>query len=102
MRQEIWKYELAVTDRQVVEMPLGAQILTVQVQRDVPCLWAIVSTDAKRMPRTIDTFGTGHAISGSPGRYIGTYQLNRGALVFHVFEVGPLDEGRRTRAAGEA
>lgn len=58
----IWKYPLYVQDVQTVEMPDEADILTVQVQGDVPCLWAMVNPD-------------------------GTFQLKNGSLVLHVFEI---------------
>ena len=81
----IWKFGLEVTGRQSVTMPADAEILSVQVQAGVPCLWALVSPDAPGVPRTVDTYGTGHPVDGNPGRYIGTYQLSNGGLVFHVF-----------------
>lgn len=38
----IWKFELKVGDKQTVEMPEGAEILTAQFQGDTLCLWALV------------------------------------------------------------
>lgn len=86
----IWKYELQGTDLQVVEMPLGARLLTVQVQDAQPCLWALVDPTADTGPRRIRIFGTGHPIAPSPAslRFIATFQLH-GVLVFHAFEEMP-------------
>lgn len=81
----IWKFPLAVTDRQSVRMPAGAELLCVQVQRGVPCLWALVDPQAPLHEVELTTYGTGHPIDGDPGDYIGTYQLRDGSLVFHVF-----------------
>lgn len=83
----IWKYELQVTEAQVVRMPAGARILTVQVQRNVPCLWALVDEQAKREPRVFRVFGTGAPFDAADAAYVGTFQ--DGALVWHLFEVKP-------------
>ena len=84
--QRIFKYPLVVMDVQVVHMPAGAVILSVDVQRDVPCLWALVNPDAVTSLRRIRMYGTGHPVDDPPGYFIGTIQLEGGALVFHVFD----------------
>lgn len=84
----IWKFPLKVDDAQSVRMPTGATILSVQVQHDQVCLWALVEPDNGAQLREIIIYGTGHEISRSVGRFIGTFQLHFGSLVFHVFE-GP-------------
>ena len=89
MNKTIWKFELKTTDTQKLEMPVGAEILTVQAQNERPCLWALVDPTEKKETRLFDIFGTGHPIHCDMSigrRYIGTYQLNGGSLVFHVFE----------------
>ena len=84
----IWKYQIQTTDYQDIEMPIEAQILTVQVQNGEPCLWALIDPDQKRGIRQIRIIGTGHIIDNSIDEYLGTYQLRDGALVFHVFDQG--------------
>ncbi len=85
----IWKFPIAVTDEQTVEMPADARILTVQVQHDQPCLWAIVDSDKPTEPRRIRIFGTGHDMGrGNGSVYIGSFQISGGSLVFHVFDQG--------------
>jgi len=90
MIKTIWKYPLKATDSQNISMPKGSQILTVQTQFDVPCLWALVDPAEKNTEaRLIETFGTGHDLHydmGASREYIGTFQLHEGQLVFHVFE----------------
>lgn len=81
----IHKYSLAVTDRQTVEIPEGAELLCVQMQNLEPMLWAKVDPTRGKTPRTLHTFGTGNPIPDGEFRYVGTYQV-RGQLVFHVFE----------------
>jgi hypothetical protein len=47
----IHKYPLHIADRQTVAMPRGARILTVQMQHEVPCLWAQFDADLKACRR---------------------------------------------------
>lgn len=84
----IWKFELEVTDKQAKWMPNGAEILCVQMQGRKPCLWALVETDNNETERTILIYGTGNPISESyfALKYIDTFQMHDGGLVWHVFE----------------
>lgn len=86
---QIWKYPLYVQDVQTVEMPDEADILTIQVQGDAPCIWAMVNPDAPLKPRKIRIYGTGHPVDPnlSAECYIGTFQLKNGSLVLHVFDI---------------
>ncbi len=84
--KSIWKFQLDVTDRQVLCVPKGMKILSVRTQRETPCLWALVDPDAKSVPLTIYVYGTGHPVPDNPGRFIGTVFLSGRSLVFHVFE----------------
>jgi hypothetical protein len=85
MNKKIYKYQLEVTDIQSIKMHTGAQTLCVQVQNNVPCLWAVVDTDAPVIEEVFYTHGTGHPILDHRATYIDTYQLYNGGLVFHVF-----------------
>jgi hypothetical protein len=84
----VYKYPLEVIDQQTVQLPVGAEVLCVQAQHGRPCLWALVD-DSDTTPteaRTFFTHGTGHKVSPAIGGYIGTYQLEDGAFVGHIFE----------------
>ena len=88
----IWKFSLVVTDRQTVTMPVGAEVLSVQMQGNVLCLWAVVNPDAERIIRTFEIFGTGHPMpdvlkEGLARLHIDTVQARGGSLVWHVFEL---------------
>jgi hypothetical protein len=89
--KRIFKYELETTDTQEIEMPQGAQVLCIQTQNEIPCVWAIVDPDATPTLRTFEIYGTGHNFPENEWpdrrRYVGTYQLRQGALVFHCFEI---------------
>jgi hypothetical protein len=83
----IYKYKLTTTDNQVLSLPAFSEILTVQLQGGEPYLWALVNKNIEEeIPITIEIFGTGNPIPDGKRRYINTYQLLDGRLVFHVFE----------------
>lgn len=90
MNKTIYKYPLAVTDFQEVLLPIGAEILTVQTQRETACMWALVNpSETQKEARSIEIFGTGHPIGYDMGisrKYISTFQMHSGQLVFHAFE----------------
>lgn len=83
----IWKYDLPIADLLAVEMPKGARILDVQIQRGAVCLWVLCDEAAPKEPRHIAIYGTGNPIPDEPGEYIATFQMHDGDLVFHAFEV---------------
>lgn len=88
IEKEVWKFALNPGENEVM-MPNGAEVLSVQVQHNVPCLWALVDPEMQKEERTFEVFGTGHSIKYDMGverKYIGTFQLDGGYLVFHLFE----------------
>lgn len=86
----IWKYQLAVTDEQLIEMPVTPKLLSVAVQNNVPCLWAVVDPKKFLKKYKIYIFGTGEPFpDNDPGffnlKFIGTFMLLDGSFVGHVF-----------------
>ena len=85
MRQQIWKFPLELTGVQEVEMPSGSQLLSVAVQQETLCLWAMVDLDrGTKERRMIDIIGTGNPIDSHRRSFIGTVQME--SFVWHVFE----------------
>ncbi|PTR17503.1 hypothetical protein C8R31_101667 [Nitrosospira sp. Nsp2] len=82
----IWKFPLVVTDRQSVLMPAGANLLDVQMQGDECCLWALCDEKAPLSTRHLAMYGTGNPMPDNPGKYVATFQMRGGSLVFHAFE----------------
>ena len=81
---KIWKYTLQMHDLQTLTIPVGAKLLSLQMQEGQPQLWALVNEAAPCEPRRITVYGTGQPIYNDPGVFIGTFQY--GEYVFHVFE----------------
>jgi hypothetical protein len=87
--KRIYKYPFEINDIVEMNLPKGAEVLSVQCQDDVPCLWALVDPEAKLLKRTFKLFGTGHDIDEAPQdhlSYIATFQQHDGLLVWHIFE----------------
>lgn len=85
----IYKYE--VKDK--VELPKGANILSVQIKEDVIFLWAEVDTEVCFESRRFLIVGTGHRFPTGKLKYIGTVQ-QYGIYVWHIYE--DLEESHET------
>lgn len=87
MEKYIYKYPIKITDNQTIELPEYAQILDVQIQNDVPVLWALVDPKEKPQKIDIEIIGTGNPITNHCvcREYISTIQLKGGNLVYHIF-----------------
>jgi len=84
---KIWKYELPlIFGHYEIEMPKRAEILTVQLQHDRPCIWALVKPENEKEKRTFFIAGTGEYDVESYDEYVGTFQILAGDIVYHVFE----------------
>ena len=89
MKETIYKYVLNVDDKQQVSIPLDAEILSVQMQGESLCMWALIDTENEPENRTFEIFGTGHSIHWEMGverKFISTFQIPSRGLVFHIFE----------------
>lgn len=86
----IYKYRLWPVDhgdKVIIDLPFGAQVLSVGVQSNEPHIWALVNPKADKLPRKFYIHGTGHPIdSAANKKFVGTVHLYDGGLVFHIFE----------------
>lgn len=97
LRRAVWKFELPMVveggvakweKRFTIKMPASADILTVQVQGGKPCIWAKVDPENIPQDQGFMLIGTGHPLPQMPTdlvNYVGTFQLESGGLVFHLF-----------------
>lgn len=82
--EQIWKYELS-EPMMLIMMPQYALLLSVKLQGDKVCLWAMGDPCAKKTARRIHTYGTGRVITNPEMlHFIDTIFIDE--LVFHVFE----------------
>lgn len=82
---KIFKFPLDVCEDQCIRVPADAQVVSLQTQNGVPCLWVLLDPKADKERRVFYTVGTGHDVPENAGAFVGTYQYT-GGLVFHVFE----------------
>lgn len=88
MSRAIWKFPFEVTDRlEVLFMPEGAEILSIQIQNSKVCIWAVCDERAPKVERRFHIYGTGHSLPENlrVSDHIGTIQV--AGFVWHVFEV---------------
>lgn len=87
MIQTIYKIQLEITGEQIIGLPKGARILSIQPQGEKVSLWFLFNQDETRSePKKIRCFGTGQPIIDAENLdYIGTVQVLCGKLVFHFF-----------------
>lgn len=85
MTATIWKFPLPIDDVFEISMPRDAELLHVGTQNDAGYLWARVVPARLPESRLFCLRGTGHSI-GIDCRYVGSFMLHNGALVFHLFE----------------
>lgn len=92
MSKVVWKFPVPVSDSFELDLPIGAEVLTVQVQRGEPQLWALVDPDAPKEKLRFRILGTGHSAKNADRLlWIATFQLHGGDLVFHCFQETGLD-----------
>lgn len=84
----IWKFPVPIMDEFTLTMPENSEILCVKAKGLCDSeMWAIVETDAPLEDITFYVRGTGHDIQDlKKSQYIGTFWLQNGALVFHLFK----------------
>ena len=84
----IYKYNLNLHEF-TIDLPINAQILTVQTQYNEPQLWALIDPEAAVISRKFLCLGTGTKTErlNCDHKYIGTFQLYGGDIVIHLFEL---------------
>ena len=84
----IWKYRLEISGEQTLQMPRGAQILSVQAQGGTIVLYALVDPAKAKEDRAVNVVGTGFDITdriSADKRYLGTVPTDGGKFMWHVF-----------------
>lgn len=101
----IFKYMIPQTQTFTLSLPKGARILSLQLQRGIPVMWATVETDLPMEDRKFLIVETGEEIPKDlfvVSDYIGTYQMEHETLVFHLFEIqDPIKALVRTIVTGQ-
>lgn len=85
--KSIYKYPIEIKGVNTVVMPGGAKVLSIQMQGEIPTIWAMVDPDSRPfIERKFQIIGTGNSIPDDfKGEYITTFQER--IFVWHIFEV---------------
>jgi hypothetical protein len=78
--ETIYKYPLKLTGEQTIEMPRGAEILSVQDQGGTICVWALVDTKSETKQYTFRIYGMFERMIYA---HVGSVQQD--GFVWHVF-----------------
>lgn len=84
----VYKYPLELVEKQELRLPDNHEILDIQLQNGVPCLWVLLNSDDMEPSAEhrfyITMVGTGHPFNSKQLSFIKTLQLSN-QLVFHFF-----------------
>ena len=89
MNKQIWEFPITDPANIIIPMPKNAEVLTIQMQGQNPCIWALVEPDNELEKRYFELHGTGHNMRYDiwvERKYINTIQMHSRKLVFHLFE----------------
>lgn len=85
--QTIHKYTFKIEGEVRIKMPKGARVLSVQIQNDIPTMWALVDTEREMETVLFHIFCTGDTIprlfNYGPLDHLATFQ--QGIYVWHIF-----------------
>lgn len=89
MKETIWKYDIKIGGLNHLFLPVYSKVLCVQVQNENPVIWVKVNPENRKEDRCFSVFGTGFEIETKDVEkiYIGSFQLNDGSFVGHLFEL---------------
>ena len=84
--RKVFKYPLAIRERQLVPWPASGEVLGIAMQHEKLCAWVAVDVDNVEPEQGyVRVYGTGHAIEDYAGlKHLAT--VLDGQFVWHVFE----------------
>lgn len=80
----IFKYELSPLLTEL-DVPKDSKVLSLQTQHGIPCIWLLVDPSKENTKLKLTVVGTGNQICVENKSYVGTFQMDDGFLVLHVF-----------------
>ena len=88
----VWKFPFDIQDEFTIQMPRRAQIVLVEMQKQMPCLWAEIEDDdaAPFEDRTFAIVGTGHMVPPASVHVASFQQLDLfgQSFIWHLYEQG--------------
>jgi len=87
MNKVIWKFTVPLSNCVDIEMPTGAEVISVGMQRGALCMWAKVDPDAPMIMREFMVEGTGQPPNRRLADAVHWGTTQDGSMVWHLFEV---------------
>jgi len=89
MKNVIYKYEERVgSDTTILQLPIGAKILTTQVQNNIIYFWIQINpSEVEIEQRVIRKIATGQKFDSTKTEHIYVGSVQQGPYVWHYFEV---------------
>jgi hypothetical protein len=89
----IFKYRLALTEREMIQTHEGVQFLSVGLQDGFVCVWGIVDESRPIKPHILRLVTTGEVFNSENCEFIGTFQYGSPTWfmghIFHQVGVAP-------------
>ena len=83
----VYRFELPTPGEVKIEIPAGAQILHVALGKRLPCIFALVDTEAPSVVRRFRVVHTGDEIPDADSlHHVGSFLVGPERISFHVFE----------------
>lgn len=85
----VWKYEIDPrAEFTTLKMPVGATPLAVDLQHNLVQMWCLCNPAEKVLEeRSFILVGTGEGFDAENAKYIGTFQVQGGVFIWHLFEI---------------
>jgi hypothetical protein len=84
----IWEWNLPPDVTTTLMLPQGAEVLdVVETNTGSVTMYVLCRKNVPLLPRHFAIFKAGVVIPETPMRFIKTFLVNHGSLVFHAFEV---------------
>jgi len=100
----VWKFPIRMQARQEVLVGDNPRIVHVGEQHDQPCIWVDHDPQPEHTAKVrlaFEIVGTGHRVPSS-GKHVGTFMVDGGTFVFHVYDLGPVDDDPMPHVSGSA
>jgi len=82
---KIYNYGVPITDEFTLLLPHVVKVLTVQMHKGKPYVFIAVLEDTPARQMKFTLIPTGRDMPDIYGSYVGTFQINDGDQVFHLF-----------------
>ena len=83
----VYKYTFPINDKFTLRLPQSHQILKVEYQKGVPCMWVLLDRRDKLLNFDFLIAGTGHLIKDKFLYHTSTFMNEEQTLVWHLFYV---------------